>query len=187
MKRFFLLSLSTLLIYAASAQDDFKDCGNQKLGSVTEWQACVAGKQIPRFKEKTIAGEKLRSENLKGKILVINFWFTACPPCVAEIPALNKLREEYDNKNIRFLSVTFDDKWTVGKFLKRLPFNFDNIVDASFTRDAFGIRIYPTTFVIDQNGVIANTWVGGSNAEKNEQAYQKIKPVLDQLLKQSTQ
>ena len=81
MKRFFLLSLSTLLIYAASAQDDFKDCGNQKLGSVTEWQACVAGKQIPRFKEKTIAGEKLRSENLKGKILVIsryNGWPNLC-------------------------------------------------------------------------------------------------------------
>ncbi|MEP6747094.1 MAG: TlpA disulfide reductase family protein [Bacteroidota bacterium] len=206
MKKAIVLSFAAILfMHPVSAQGNLNTCNNERkrqMGGITpgpdmdqetmkklsrvntDWLKCAEGKTIPYFKERTLAGEKINAGVLAGKVLVINFWFVACSPCVAEIPALNKLVTEYKNENVRFLSVTHDQKWTVTDFLKSRPFNFDIIYNAAFTTDEFGVASFPTTFVIDQNGKIVKAWMGGSTGpDANEQAYTRIKPVLDELLR----
>ena len=56
----------------------------------------LEGCLLPDFIAETIDGEILNSADLRGKVLVLNFWFTSCPPCIAELPGLNRLVDEYD-------------------------------------------------------------------------------------------
>lgn len=113
----------------------------------------VAGQNLPAFQLQDINGKMIRWDDLKGKPVVVNFWFTSCIPCIAEIPALNQLREKYKNSDVVFLSVTFEDKSVVGKFLKRHPFSFTPIINAKNYCNNL-VRIYPLTLFIDRDGKI---------------------------------
>lgn len=64
----------------------------------------LEGCQMPDFEAKTLAGKILSRKSLKGKIVVMNFWFIGCKPCVAELPALNKLVQHYKAKDIVFIA-----------------------------------------------------------------------------------
>ena len=60
-----------------------------------DWENWIRGKEMPYLSLKIISGEKIETQNLKGKVIVINLWFTTCYPCILELPALNRLVEEY--------------------------------------------------------------------------------------------
>lgn len=60
----------------------------------------LVGCKVPNFNVRTINGESVTLSELKGKVVVINFWFEACAPCIAEIPALNRLKEDYRTKDV---------------------------------------------------------------------------------------
>lgn len=90
--------------------------------------------------------------HLEGKPTVINFWFTQCPPCIAEIPLLNDLVEKYGNQ-VNFITISFDDKGKIERFLKKQNFNFEHISNSKKQIDDLQIRSYPTTLILDKNGV----------------------------------
>ena len=69
-------------------------------------------KKLPSFNLKTLLGEYFTSEKLKGKPTMINFWFTTCPPCIAEMPVLNKIAEKYKNE-INFIAITYETQSNV--------------------------------------------------------------------------
>lgn len=85
-----------------------------------------------------------------SKPTFINFWFTNCPPCIEEIPALNELKELYKDK-VNFVAITFDKKEKVEKFLPKFPFHFVHIVDANQFIDDLKINAYPTSFILNKN------------------------------------
>lgn len=89
-------------------------------------------------------------ESLKGKVIVLNFWFIKCKPCVAEIPDLNKIKEKYKDKDVVFFGITFDPKVFLNEFLKKKQFDFTIIPDGFKTIQQFKIRTYPTTIIIDK-------------------------------------
>ena len=93
------------------------------------------------------------SGSMKGKPLVINFWFTSCGPCIAEMSALNVLKEEYKDSGIVFLSITFDKKNQVLDFLKKHPFYFLIIPGARQYCDHI-TSLYPVTLFVDRQGII---------------------------------
>jgi thiol-disulfide isomerase/thioredoxin len=72
----------------------------------------------------TIEGRTFTPLEMKGKTIVYNFWFTACKPCVAEIPALNMLGKKYASDTLIFIAITFDEKNKIDLFLKKTPFDF---------------------------------------------------------------
>jgi peroxiredoxin len=149
-----------------------------------EWKNCVAGKSMPDFSARSIKGKRITAAGLKGKIIVANFWFTTCPPCIAEMPALNRLVEEYDSAGVVFLGFAINDKKRLRKFLKKTAFKFTIIPDSAPVEEKFGVIEHPITFVIDQEGKVRKAWAGGSVGEKaKDEAYVKIKPVLDELVK----
>jgi len=156
----------------------------QYIQSDVDWQNCIVGKPIPRFHALTLTNEKINSEKLKGKVIVINFWFIGCPPCVAEMPALNQLVKEYSDKGVIFLGFTLDDKKSLKKFFTAHQFDFTIIPDAQNIEDRFGVLEHPVNFIIDRNGKLVMAWAGGETGEEAKSyAYLKIKPVLENLLK----
>jgi thiol-disulfide isomerase/thioredoxin len=106
-------------------------------------------------KATTITGEKINPKDLAGKILVVNFWYLNCPPCVAEIPELNKLAVEYkDDSSVVFIAVALDQKWPLKEFLKTHPFAYKVIDDGRYITSQFNINAYPTNVVVGIDGLV---------------------------------
>ena len=102
-------------------------------------------------------GEKSLSA-LKGKVVVLEFWATWCAPCVAEIPHLNQLSEEFRDKQVQFISVTDEDEDVIAPFLKRQEMKSWIGLDTDRSAfEAYGVRGIPRTFLIDQKGTIATS------------------------------
>jgi thiol-disulfide isomerase/thioredoxin len=100
----------------------------------------LIGKKAPDFKMIDINGNTISSENTKGKVIVLNFWFTACKPCISEIPELNEVYEKYKkDTNMVFASITFDKQDKVNSFLKKFPIKYPVVSDAKEICDLFKI------------------------------------------------
>ncbi|RYY64978.1 MAG: TlpA family protein disulfide reductase [Chitinophagaceae bacterium] len=105
--------------------------------------------------ERDIFGDKVNSKTLKGKILVINFWFVGCAPCVQEIPELNKLVKDYErDSSIVFIAIALDKPWDIKDFLKKRPFYYKIIGDGRLTAKGYDVRAYPTNLVVSPEGKI---------------------------------
>lgn len=115
----------------------------------------LAGQPLPDFNFKDINGKEMKLKDLKGKPIVINFWFASCIPCIEELPELNALKEKYKNTDIVFLSMTFEKKSTVINFLKKHPFNFIPVADVKAYCDQM-TDLYPLTLFVDKNGIISS-------------------------------
>ena len=89
----------------------------------------------------------------KGKVVLINFWATWCPPCIAEMPSLQDLYNDY-NEKVVFLFVTNDDFETVNKFKIKKDFNFEFYQSISNVPEELKTRSIPRTFIISKSGEI---------------------------------
>ena len=103
------------------------------------------------------APEKEKSLSaLKGKVVVLEFWATWCAPCVAEIPHLNQLSEEFRDKQVQFISITDEGEDVIAPFLKRQEMKSWIGLDTDRSAfEAYGVRGIPRTFLINQEGIIA--------------------------------
>lgn len=101
----------------------------------------------------------LQKQDLSGKAIVLDFWFTQCAPCIYTIPHLNELAKSYENEEIVFLSITFESKEEVVPFITRKKMLSNIGTDTSYaTIEAFGVEGYPQTFLIDKEGILR--WAG---------------------------
>lgn len=115
-------------------------------------------------------GETLNFEDLKGKVVFINFWATWCAPCVAEMPSINSLYDIYkDNRDIVFVMINVENKEEkVRKFIKKKKFSFPiYLPNASQIPKVYESKGIPTTFVLDKDGYIAYKKVGMANYDAN--------------------
>lgn len=87
----------------------------------------------------------------KSKPYFVNIWYINCAPCIAEIPDLNKLSDEYSD-SVNFVSLTFDSSIVVNKFLQKNPFNFIQIPNQMSLLNKMEIRTYPTSCILDKDG-----------------------------------
>jgi peroxiredoxin len=149
------------------------------------WKNCISGKPMPELSLKTVTGEKIETKDLKGKVIVINLWFTTCHPCIAELPALNRLVEEYKNKNVVFLGISTDTKAMLdADFFPKYEFDFKIIADGKDIVKKIGNTGFPTFYIIDTAGKVREAWSGGAIDRTAETAvYLKAKPIIDELLK----
>lgn len=136
------------------------------------------GLTMPSFEGKSVDGRKISYSDYKGKVLVINFWFVYCAPCLAEMPVLNTVKEATNAAETAFLSITYDSAEMVSNLHKLRPFNFDKIVEAKALLNQFKITGYPRTIVVDRNGIVRYIFRGGIQKAKDLQdaiaAVQKI-------------
>lgn len=139
----------------------------------------LKGKTIKPFNVNDIYGNSYSSEFLKGKVVVMNFWFVACSPCVKEIPDLNEVVEKYQNRDdVVFLAFAKDTESLLGKFLAHTQFEYNIIPRAAPISKLYNVYAYPTHIVVDKNGMIQSAEVG----YKSDMANQLIK-TINELIK----
>ncbi|MDB5243713.1 MAG: hypothetical protein JWP57_4339 [Spirosoma sp.] len=149
----------------------------------SDWEECVKGQKAPLLPFKTLSGESYDAASLAGKIVVVNFWFMSCAPCRAEMPALNKLVEAYKGKNVVFIGFSTDKADRLQPaFFEQNRFDFKVVAGALGLANSFQVMGYPTTYVIDQGGVIRQAWIGLDSATGQLNPYYKAKAAIDNLL-----
>ncbi len=107
-------------------------------------------------------GAILNFESTKGKVVLINFWATWCPPCIAEMSSLQDLYNDYNDK-IEFLFVTDDSFKVVNRFLEKNDYTFKVYQPISSTNEVFQVKSIPRTFLIDQSGKVVIDKTGAAN------------------------
>jgi thiol-disulfide isomerase/thioredoxin len=101
-------------------------------------------------------GHSFVKNDYKGKVTIINFWATWCPPCIEEIPSLNRLKNKMNGLPIELLSINYaEDQTTILEFMKKVHVHFPVLLDphGDFARQ-WNVISYPSTFVIDSEGKI---------------------------------
>jgi cytochrome c biogenesis protein CcmG/thiol:disulfide interchange protein DsbE len=137
--------------------------------SYRQGEASIAGKPAVDF-PLTLAGKSEHLSDLKGKVVVLNFWATWCPPCVEETPSLNRLQKYIDSRGGMVLGVSVDeDGAAYEKFLKDQSVVFPTYRDTSKKSAAdYGTSLYPETYIIDRHGKIARKIVGAQQWDSAE-------------------
>lgn len=119
--------------------------------------------QAPDLTLPTLAGGETRLSSLRGKVVVLNFWATFCPPCREELPALQRLSKAYAHRGVVVLAVAEDPEGrsAVAPFLKRYGFSLPVLLDpAGGGRRTYEVRAFPTTYLIGRDGRILGLAVG---------------------------
>jgi thiol-disulfide isomerase/thioredoxin len=119
--------------------------------------------QAPKFSLKNLAGEVVKSQDFAGKVVVINFWATWCPPCRAEMPSMEKAAQLLKDRNVVFIGVHVGKKTSsVGAFVKEFKLTFPIVLDiANEYVGRWPLRGLPSTFIVDKQGKLAYKAIGG--------------------------
>jgi thiol-disulfide isomerase/thioredoxin len=134
--------------------------------------------KAPALALKDIRGRSIRLNGYKGKVVLLNFWATWCPPCRAEIPDLVKLQNQYIKQGLQVIGVTYPPETLreVRQFARRLGVNYPIALGTKETKALFDKgETLPLTVVIDSDGNIREIIEGILLPEEFEQ---KIKPLL---------
>jgi cytochrome c biogenesis protein CcmG/thiol:disulfide interchange protein DsbE len=129
------------------------------------FQFAAAQKQkAADFTLKTVDGKAIKLSDYAGKIVLVNFWATWCPPCRQEIPDFVEVYHKNKDKGFVIIGIALDqDGWSaVTPFAKKINITYPLVLGTQEVVDAYGpIKYIPTTFIIDREGYIVNKRVGG--------------------------
>ena len=122
-----------------------------------------------QFSLTTVNGEIVRLEDMKGKVVFLDFWAGWCPPCRASIPSVKKLHEKYaQNKDFAVIGINMENIETARKLSAEKNIKYISAVGDDITARRYGVRGIPTFMVIDKRGEISKRWVGFSEALYDE-------------------
>ena len=125
----------------------------------------------------TLAGAKRELSALRGKVVVLNFWFVGCAPCKTEIPALNRLVRENAGREVVFLAIALDSAESLRAFLQTTPFEYEIVPDGQALTDQLGIRAFPMHYVLNPRGEIEAALRGGG-----EKTIDQLRHAVQRLL-----
>lgn len=122
----------------------------------------ASGSETPAFSLIQLDGQEVHSKDLRGKVVVLNFWATWCGPCKEEMPALERLRRQFDQKDVAFYTVTTDlQREGIKAFLGHLGIGLPVLLDEDKdVSSAFLVRGLPTTVLIGRDGKLVGRAVG---------------------------
>lgn len=117
----------------------------------------------PDFTLTDLDGKSYSLSALRGKVVIVNFWATWCPPCRAEMPSMEQLHRELADEGLVMLAINIekDGRQTVPKFLTGSPHSFPILIDdKEAVQKLYGVYKFPESFVIRKNGVIDDKVIG---------------------------
>jgi len=157
MMRFRLVRVAGVLLVAAA----FAACAP---GGAGRGAAEQVPKAAPDFALQDLAGKPVKLSDSAGRVRLIDFWATWCPPCREAIPDLNELHASYAKDGLTILGISMDDEPSkiVPPFAEKYKIQYTLLAGTEDVADKFGgVFGLPTTILIDQNGNVAETWIGG--------------------------
>ncbi len=128
------------------------------------WRAFSPAQQVPAATFTLLDGQKLSTQDLKGKVYLVNFWATSCTTCIKEMPNMVQTYNKYKGEGLEYVAVamSYDAPMYVMNFsqTRQLPFKVAMDADGSAAK-AFGdVQLTPTTFLVDRDGRILKRYVG---------------------------
>jgi len=137
----------------------------------------VADAVAPDFQLEDTKGNLVSLADLRGKVVMVNFWATWCPPCKEEMPSMGKLNEIMADDDFVMLAINAEEngRSVVPPFLKQTPHNFTVLYDDKGTvQKQYGVYKFPESFIIRKDGVIDKKVIGQIDwASSNAIAYFK--------------
>ncbi|WP_439182913.1 TlpA family protein disulfide reductase [Carboxylicivirga taeanensis] len=122
-------------------------------------------------------GELLELSSLKGKVIFINFWATWCPPCIAEMPSIQRLYDEYQD-DMAFIIVSQESKSTLRNFIDQKGYTFPVYMLRSRQPDVFSSRSIPASFLISPKGQVMMKKQGAARWDGDN-----VKELIEKMLK----
>jgi peroxiredoxin len=154
-----ILALYALLITVVPAFGQ-----NQKkkiIADAKEKAAALVGNAAPEFTLPDQTGQTFRLSDTHGKVVVLAFWATWCPPCRSEMPGLAKLQTELESQGVTLALIAFDEPDKARDFLAKKKLDATILLDpGGKVAKLYGALSLPRTFVIDANGKVVKTTLG---------------------------
>ncbi len=123
----------------------------------------------PEFNLETTAGENMILSELRGRVVLINFWTSWCPPCKAEMPAMQRVYQNYKKQGFEILAInatTQDSRDNAAEFSASFGLTFPILLDLDGSViEQYQVRSFPTSFFVDNNGIVREVVVGGPMSE----------------------
>lgn len=139
------------------------------------------GQAAPDVIITTIDGKSYKLADFQGKIVLLNFWFAACKPCMTEIASLNELHDKYHAQKVVVLSVSTDNKETAKRLSIEKKMRYLVAADGKNLTNQLDISTFPTSFLIDKRGIIQEIFIGANDFDATY-TYREVKPHLERLL-----
>jgi len=158
MRNFILWSMVCAMVALAGCSKEQKDAPTG-----TSVVKVREGSQAPDFTLRDLDGQETRLSSLQGKVVLLNFWATWCPPCREEVPSMVKLNRAMAGKPFQMLAVSIDEggKDAVAGYFKASGSTLPTLLDTDRSVGRlYGITGVPETFVIDTKGVILKKVIG---------------------------
>jgi peroxiredoxin len=124
------------------------------------------GKPAKQFVREDISGKEISFEKYLGKVVLIDFWATWCSPCLAEMPNLKKLYDEFKDQDFEIIGISVDtDKEQLNKYLKEKGIEWPIIFGGKGwndeTKELYGVQLIPASWVIDKKGIVRHSQIKG--------------------------
>ena len=136
------------------------------------------GQPAPEFSLPDLQGNKIELSSMKGKVLILDFWATWCPPCKEEVPHLVALQSKYRDQGLQIVGLSLDQAGAsvVKPFADEHDVNYSMLIADDATAKSYGgVSMIPTTFVVNRSGVVVKRFLGYTTPEAFEEA---ILPLL---------
>ncbi len=124
------------------------------------------GDAAPDFRLQTLDGRNVSLAELRGKVVMVHFWATWCPPCVEEIPSIDRLTRSLAGQDVAVLAVSVDEGGApaVSDFLKKQGLSLPVLLNPDRSvATAYGTLKFPETYLLDRNGVVRYKIIGAAN------------------------
>jgi cytochrome c biogenesis protein CcmG/thiol:disulfide interchange protein DsbE len=137
--------------------------------SYRQGEPSLAGRKAAEF-DFQLAGQPAHLRDLQGKVVLLDFWASWCPPCLEESPSLNQLQQDISQRGGVILAISEDeDQAAYEKFIQDNHVNFPTYRDPTKKiKESYGTVMIPEAYLIDRQGKIARKIVGGQNWQSPE-------------------
>lgn len=144
-------------------------CGLASAFLASSAMAVAPGSPAPQFQFQSPRGP-VTLANLKGRLVYVDFWASWCGPCRTSFPWMNEMQAKYGKQGLQVVGINLDQSQSdAGKFLSSLPAHFPIVFDpTSALPKAYGVKGMPTSFLVDQNGIVILQHQGFREADKAE-------------------
>lgn len=146
-------------------------------------QEGILGKKVPDFALEAVSGRTVSMKELRGKIVVVDFWAVWCGPCQNSMPFFQRIQDEYGKYGLEVIGVHVDDRMppaaTVKEYLEERGIHYENLVSTVAVDDEFMIYAMPTTYIVDRDGVVAKRHVGYNPATTPDLLEKDVRELLE--------